>query len=118
MALLSLARDAVPSWAKIDLHLHHQSRRAWFGLGRLRCEWCSEKWGRYGCHYRERAARVFVHTATAAQQREAMNAGRITREDLHLRRRVRTGAHRRRPRPYPTTPGPLAECLAIAEALA
>ncbi|MFG3341806.1 hypothetical protein [Glycomyces sp. NPDC048151] len=117
MALLSLARDAVPARAKIDLHLH-QPRRSWFGLGPLRCEWCSEKWGRFGCYFREAAARWFVQTATAAQQREAMASGRITRDDLHLRRRVRTGAHRRKPSPHPRQPGPLAECIAIAQALA
>lgn len=118
MALLSLARDNVPAWAKIELHLH-QPRRGWFGLGRLRCEWCSERWGRFGCYFRQTAARAFVLNASTAQLREAMTAGRITRDDLHLRRRSRrSGAHRRKPSPHPVGPGPLAECLVLADALA
>jgi hypothetical protein len=99
----------VPAWAKIDLHLH-QPVRGWFGLGRLRCETCSERWGRHGCYFRESAARMFVRTATSAQLRTAMDTGLVTRDDLHLRRRPRpTGTHRRKPRPYPTGPGLFAD---------
>jgi len=101
MALLSLARDAVPSWAKIDLQLH-QPYRTWFGFGRLVCEWCGERWGRHGCSHRESAARLFVYTASSAQREASLLSGEITADDLSLRRRVRsTSSHRRRPRPYP-----------------
>jgi hypothetical protein len=102
MALLSVARDAVPAWAKIDLQLH-QPYRTWLGFGRLRCEWCGERWGRHGCPLRESAARLFVYTASPAQREAALLSGDITAEDLDLRRRA-TGSHRRRPRPYATSP--------------
>lgn len=108
MALLSLARDAVPAWAKIDLQLH-QPYRTWFGLGRLRCEWCGDHWGRFGCLLRTSAARIFVYTASPAQLEAAQLSGEITADDLSLRRRRRprsTGAHRRKPRPYPRSPQP------------
>lgn len=115
MALLSLARDNVPAWAKTALQLH-RPYRTWFGFGRQRCEWCGERWGRHGCSYRESAARAFVRTATRVQHKQALASGDITNHDLHLRRRSRRlGAHRKEPRPVP---GPLAECLVIAEALA
>jgi hypothetical protein len=104
MALSSLSRNTVPAWAKIDLQLH-QPYRTWFGFGRLRCDWCGERWGRHGCHARESAARHFLYSASPAQQEAALLAGDITAEDLQLRRRIRpTGAHRRRPRPYPAPP--------------
>ncbi|MCC3762477.1 hypothetical protein K3N28_05265 [Glycomyces sp. TRM65418] len=102
MALLSLARDAVPAGVKIDLQLH-QPYRTWLGLGRLRCEWCGERWGRHGCPPRESAVRLFVYTASPAQREAALLSGDLTTDDLRLRRRVRSsGAHRRKPRPYPT----------------
>lgn len=115
MALLSLARDNVPAWAKTALQLH-RPYRTWLGFGRLRCEWCGQRWGRHGCEYRKSAARAFVLNASRAQHAEAVASGEITNDDLHLRRRPRrSGAHRREPRPVP---GPLAECIAIAELLA
>jgi hypothetical protein len=118
MAILSVARDLVPAWAKTALHLH-RPYRPWFGLGRLRCEWCGERWGRHGCYYRESAARMFVNSASRAQHEAALLAGDVTADDLHLRRRTRpTGSHRRKPRPYPTPPGPLFEVRALAEAIA
>ncbi|MEU5875404.1 hypothetical protein AB0A73_28055 [Glycomyces sp. NPDC047369] len=101
MALDSLSRSMVPAWAKIDLQLH-QPYRTWLGFGRLRCDWCGERWGKHGCHYRESAARHFLNTASAAQQEAALLAGDITAEDLRIKRRPRpSGAHRRRPSPYP-----------------
>ncbi|RRR96550.1 hypothetical protein [Glycomyces terrestris] len=101
MALISLSRDAVPAWAKIDLQLH-QPYRTWLGFGRLRCDWCGERWGRHGCYYRESAARHFLDTASPAQREAALLAGDISTEDLRPRRRTRlTGAHRRRPSPFP-----------------
>jgi hypothetical protein len=98
MALLSLARDAVPAWAKIDLQLH-RPYRTWFGLGRSRCEWCGERWGRHGCPMRESAAKLFVYTATAAQKTAAIDSGELTADDLKLRRR-RPVRHRRKPSPF------------------
>ncbi|MEU6248289.1 hypothetical protein [Glycomyces sp. NPDC047010] len=101
MALDSLSRNMVPPWAKIDLQLH-QPYRTWLGFGRLRCDWCGERWGRHGCHARESAARHFLNSASTAQQEAALLAGDINAEDLNLRRRYRaTGAHRRRPGHYP-----------------
>ncbi|MQM28565.1 hypothetical protein [Glycomyces albidus] len=101
MALTSLSRDAVPAWAKIDLQLH-QPYRTWFGFGRLRCDWCGERWGRHGCHFRGSAARHFIATATVPQREAALLSGDINPEDLRLHRRYRpTGAHRRRPSPWP-----------------
>ncbi|MCD0443708.1 hypothetical protein LO763_08750 [Glycomyces sp. A-F 0318] len=98
MALLTLPRDLVPSWAKIDLQLHRPVR-AWFGFGRLRCDWCGERWGRHGCPMRESAARLFVYTASPAQRQAALDSGDLAETDLRLRR-SRPAGHRRKPRPY------------------
>ena len=116
MAFLSLPRDPVPAWVKIDLQLH-QPYRTLLGFGRLRCDWCGEKWGRHGCPSRESAARLFVHTASRPQQEAALAAEEITPADLQLRPRrpapgrpapaPPTGRHRRRPRPAPETSPPL-----------
>ncbi|WP_199039758.1 hypothetical protein [Glycomyces salinus] len=112
MAFLSLPRDPVPAWVKIDLQLH-QPYRTLLGFGRLRCDWCGEKWGRHGCPSRESAARLFTYTASRAQKEAALLAGEITPADLKLRPRRPvpnrpapahpTGRHRRRPRPTPET---------------
>lgn len=99
MGLLSVPVDAVPAWAKIDLQLH-RPYRAWFGLGRLRCEWCGERWGRHGCPLRESAAKLYVYTASAAQKQAALDSGELTADDLKLRRR-RPVRHRRKPSPHP-----------------
>lgn len=121
MALLSLSRDPVPAWVKIDLQLH-QPFRAWLGLGRLRCDWCGEAWGSLGCPSRESAAQLFVYTASRAQKEAALMAGEITPTDLKLRpvhpasgrpapdrpSSRPTGRHRRRPRPAPEAGLPLA----------
>ncbi|MCD0444386.1 hypothetical protein LO763_12210 [Glycomyces sp. A-F 0318] len=115
MALLTLSRDPVPGWAKIDLQLH-QPYRAFFGLGRLRCDWCGERWGRHGCPSRESAARQFVYTASAAQRRAALDSGDLVPADLRLRRRA-PAHHRRRPGPSPRrqpSPNPLA-ALSLTE---
>lgn len=115
MALLTLARDAVPAWAKIDLHLH-KPIRGWFGLGRLRCEWCSEAWGSHGCRIREFAARLFVRNSTAAQRTAAIDSGELTFDDLRLSRNA-PPRHRRKPSPHPrpdTSPG-LFAALGITE---
>lgn len=101
MALLSLARDAVPAWTKISLQLH-RPYRTFLGLGRLKCEWCGERWGRHGCLSRKSAAKLFVYTASAAQRTAALDSGDITPDDLNLRRRTPV-RHRRKPRPYPVT---------------
>jgi hypothetical protein len=99
MALLTLSRNPVPGWAKIDLQLH-QPTRGWFGFGRLRCDWCGERWGRHGCPSRESAARLFVYTASRTQKAAALDSGDLTADDLRLRRSAPV-RHRRRPRPYP-----------------
>ncbi|MDN3240390.1 hypothetical protein [Glycomyces tritici] len=99
MGLISVPVDPVPAWAKIDLQLH-RAYRTWFGLGRLRCEWCGEAWGRHGCLTRKSAAKLFVYTASAAQKTAAIDSGDLTPDDLNLRRRS-PARHRRRPRPYP-----------------
>jgi len=98
MGLLSVPVDRTPSWAKIDLQLH-QPYRTFLGFGRLRCDWCGERWGRHGCPSRESAARQFVYTASAAQKQAALLSGDLTEADLQLRRRSPVH-HRRRPRPY------------------
>ncbi|MEV3937697.1 hypothetical protein AB0K52_17160 [Glycomyces sp. NPDC049804] len=99
MGLLSVPVDRVPAWAKIDLQLH-QPYRTFLGLGRLRCDWCGERWGRHGCLIRESAAKLFVYTASEAQKQAALDSGDLTSDDLKLRRR-RPARHRRKPRPYP-----------------
>lgn len=99
MGLISVPVDPVPAWVKIDLHLH-QPYRAWFGLGRLRCEWCGEAWGRHGCSSRESAARLFVYTSTAAQRAAAFDSGILSFDDLRLRRAT-PARHRRKPSPHP-----------------
>lgn len=99
MALLSVPSDPVPSRAKIDLQLH-QPYRTWLGLGRLRCAWCGERWGRHGCPSRESAARLFVYTASRAQKAAALDSGDLTADDLRLRRAA-PAHHRRRPSPHP-----------------
>lgn len=101
MALLSLRHDPVPAWVKIDLHLH-RPLRTWLGFGRLRCEWCGEKWGCHGRPSRESAARMFAYTAEPAQRRAALATGEVTEADLALKRPRPSGRHRRRPpRPHP-----------------
>lgn len=97
MALLSVPSDPVPSRVKIDLQLH-QPYRTFLGLGRLRCDWCGEKWNRHGCPARESAARLFLYTASRAQKAAALDAGDLTPDDLHLRRTA-PARHRRRPSP-------------------
>lgn len=117
MAPLTLSRDQVPAWAKIDLQLH-QPYRTWLGFGPLRCLWCEEPWGRHGCWSRESAARHFVRTASPAQQEAALVSGDLTDADLELRRRIRpSGAHRRRHSPCPRL-GPLAGPIAAVRVAA
>ncbi|HEU5128844.1 MAG TPA: hypothetical protein VFU12_12720 [Glycomyces sp.] len=98
---MSLRHDPVPAWVKINLQLH-RPRRSWLGFGRLRCEWCGERWGRHGCYFRESAARMFARTAEPAQRRAALATGEVTEADLALKRPRPSGRHRRRPpRPHP-----------------
>lgn len=105
--LLSVSSDRVPAWAKIHLQLH-RPYRTWFGLGRLKCEWCGEQWGRHGCLMRKSAAKLFVYTSTAAQRAAAFESGELTRDDLRLRRRT-PARHRRKPSPHTRLePSPLA----------
>jgi hypothetical protein len=99
MGLISVPVDRVPARAKIALQLH-QPYRTWLGLGRLRCAWCGEVWGRHGCSSRESAARLFVYTASRSQKTAALDSGDLTEADLRLRRRSPT-RHRRRPSPHP-----------------
>lgn len=99
MGLISVPVDPVSAWVKIDLQLH-QPYRTFLGLGRLRCDWCGEKWGRHGCSSRESAARLFVYTATRAQLAAALDSGDLTADDLRLRRKP-PARHRRKPSPYP-----------------
>ncbi|GAA2134750.1 hypothetical protein [Glycomyces algeriensis] len=113
MGLISVPVDPVPSRTKIDLQLH-RPYRTWLGFGRLRCDWCGDRWGDHGCTVRESAARLFLYTATASQRAAALDSGEITTTDLKLHRHARPHSrtparHRRRkPRPYPTPPNPLA----------
>lgn len=100
MALLSLRHDPVPAWVKIDLQLHRPFR-TWLGFGRLRCEWCGEKWGRHGCPSRESAARLFAYTTEPAQHRAVLAAGEATEADFALKRPRPSGRPRYRPpRPH------------------
>lgn len=101
MGLLSVPSDPIPTWAKIDLQLH-QPYRTWLGFGRLRCDWCGERWGRHGCPARESAARLYLYTASSAQRKAALDSGDLTETDLLLRRRSKAG-HRRKPSPHPRT---------------
>ncbi|WP_304608829.1 hypothetical protein [Glycomyces amatae] len=90
MGLLSVPVDRVPAWTKIDLQLH-QPYRTFLGFGRLRCDWCGERWGRHGCPSRESAARLFLHTASPAQRQAALDSGDLTPADLRLRRTAPSG---------------------------
>ena len=59
MVQTSLRYDPVPASVKIDLELH-KPYRTWFGLGRLRCEWCNHKWGAHGCPQRRSAVKLLA----------------------------------------------------------
>jgi hypothetical protein len=106
MGLLSVPSDPVPAWAKIDLQLH-RPYRTFLGFGRLRCDWCGERWGRHGCPSRESAARQFMYTASPAQRQAALDSGDLTPVDLQLRRAAPARhcrpapLHRRTPSPRP-----------------
>ncbi|GAA2165569.1 MULTISPECIES: hypothetical protein [Glycomyces] len=99
MGLISVPVDPAPARAKIDLQLH-QRYRTRLGLGRLRCEGCGETGNRHSCTARESAARLFLYTATRTRIAAALDSGRLTTDDLRLRRTA-PARHRRRPRPHP-----------------
>ncbi|GAA2144440.1 hypothetical protein [Glycomyces algeriensis] len=111
MGLISVPVDPVPAWAKIDLQLH-QPYHTFLGLGRVRCDWCGEKWGRHGCSSRESAARLFLYTTTRTQKAAALDSGEITPDDLRLRRRT-PARHRRKPSPHPRRQPPVNPLAAL-----
>jgi hypothetical protein len=67
----SLRYDPVPASVKIDLELH-KPYRTWFGLGRLRCEWCNHKWGAHGCPQRRSAVKLLASRISSDSLREVL----------------------------------------------
>jgi hypothetical protein len=67
----SLRYDPVPASVKIDLELH-KPYRTWFGLGRLRCEWCNHTWGAHGCPQRRSAVKLLASRIGSDSLREVL----------------------------------------------
>ncbi|MQM26794.1 hypothetical protein [Glycomyces albidus] len=73
MVSFSVRHDPVPASVKIDLELH-KPYRTWFGLGRLRCEWCHHTWGAHGCPQRRSAVKLLASCIGSDSLRDVLTA--------------------------------------------